>query len=242
MQLTRHSALADITTGNVNKLQMIWLQGTNALRGHEGQPLVIKDVGGKTMLFMVSGCPAMSNCNVVQALDLTDPDNPKQVWNYVKKTDRDESAVPRACCDTVNRGGSYADGKFVYGTLDGFVIALDGQTGQEVWVVKHAWPEKGETITPAPLIADDKVIIGFGGDEFAARGRVTAYNLNGWFEGLGVPQHGFRCGRVPDPRYQQGQPAISARLVPISASRPSRARITRSVVALLGAGTAMTPS
>ena len=176
-ELTRHSTLADITTGNVNKLQMIWLQGTNALRGHEGQPLVIKDVGGKTMLFMVSGCPAMSNCNVVQALDLTDPDNPKQVWNYVKKTDRDESAVPRACCDTVNRGGSYADGKFVYGTLDGFVIALDGQTGQEVWVVKHAWPEKGETITPAPLIADDKVIIGFGGDEFAARGRVTAYSL-----------------------------------------------------------------
>jgi len=75
--LTRHSTLAEINTGNVNKLQMIWLQGTNALRGHEGQPLVIKDVGGKTMLFMVSGCPAMSNCNVVQALDLTDPDNPK---------------------------------------------------------------------------------------------------------------------------------------------------------------------
>ena len=91
----------------------------------------------------------------MQALDLTDPDNPKQIWNYVKKTDRDELAVPRACCDTVNRGGSYADGKFVYGTLDGFVIALDAQTGKEVWVVKHAWPEKGETITPAPLIADE---------------------------------------------------------------------------------------
>ena len=95
-ELTRHSTLSEINTKNVNKLQMIWLQGTNALRGHEGQPLVIKDVGGKTMLFMISGCPAMSNCNVVQALDLTDPDNPKQVWNYVKKTDRDESAVPRA--------------------------------------------------------------------------------------------------------------------------------------------------
>src|SRR6478735_4230297 len=53
--LTRHSALADINTGNVNKLNTIWLQGTNALRGHEGQPLIIKDVGGKTMLFMVSG-------------------------------------------------------------------------------------------------------------------------------------------------------------------------------------------
>jgi glucose dehydrogenase len=175
--LTRHSSLADINTKNIGKLQMAWLQGTNALRGHEGQPLVIKDVGGKTMLFMVSGCPAMSNCNVVQALDLTDPDNPKAVWSYVKKTDRDESAVPRACCDTVNRGGSYADGKFVYGTLDGFVIALDGQTGKEVWVVKYAYPEHGETITPAPLIAQDKVIIGFGGDEFAARGRVAAFNL-----------------------------------------------------------------
>ena len=102
---------------------MIWLQGTNALRGHEGQPLVIKDVGGKPMLFMVSGCPSPSNCNVVQALDLTDPDHPKVAWNYVKKADRDQSAVPRACCDTVNRGGSYADGKFVYGTLDGFLIA-----------------------------------------------------------------------------------------------------------------------
>jgi PQQ-dependent dehydrogenase (methanol/ethanol family) len=176
--LTRHSDLSDINTKNVNKLQMIWLQGTNALRGHEGQPLVIKDVGGKTMLFMISGCPAMSNCNVVQALDLTDPDNPVEVWNYVKKTDRDESAVPRACCDTVNRGGSYADGKFVFQTLDGFVIALDGQNGQENWVVKNAYPEKGETGTPAPLIADDKVIIGFGGDEFAARGRITAYNLD----------------------------------------------------------------
>ena len=88
------------------------------------------------------------------------------------------SAVPRACCDTVNRGAAYADGKLVYGTLDGYVIALDAQTGKEVWVVKHAWPEKGETITSAPLIAENLVIIGFGGDEFAARGRVTAYNLD----------------------------------------------------------------
>jgi lanthanide-dependent methanol dehydrogenase len=176
--LDRHSPLKDINTGNVDKLQMIWDQSTGALRGHEGQPLVIKDVGGKTMMFFISGCPSMAACNVVQALDLTDPDHPKQVWHYVKTTDRDESAIPRACCDTVNRGGSYADGKFVYQTLDGWLIALDGQTGKEVWVVKNAWPARGETGTPAPLIADNKVIIGFGGDEFAARGRMTAYNLS----------------------------------------------------------------
>ena len=113
----------------------------------------------------------------MQALDLSDPDHPKQVWNYTKTSGRDESAVPRACCDTVNRGMSYADGKLVFGTLDGYVIALDAATGKEVWVVKHAYPDKGETITPAPIIANDKVIIGFGGDEFAARGRVTAYDL-----------------------------------------------------------------
>ena len=161
---------------NVKDLQMSWAQSTGALRGHEGQPLVI-DIGGKPMMIFISGCPDMSKCNIVQALDLSDPDHPVQAWSYMKTTGRDESAVPRACCDTVNRGGSYADGKFVFGTLDGYVIALDAATGKEAWVVKHAHPDKGETITPAPIIANDKVFIGFGGDEFAARGRFTAYAL-----------------------------------------------------------------
>jgi PQQ-dependent dehydrogenase (methanol/ethanol family) len=177
-KLTRHSDLKDINTENVKKLEMIWAQSTGALRGAEGQPIVISDVGGKPMLFMVSGCPAMSNCNVVQALDLTDPDNPKVVWNYVKKTDRDESAVPRACCDTVNRGLNYAKGKIITHTLDGFVIALDALTGKELWVVKNAYPEHGETETSPTLIAENLVIAGFGGDEFAARGRMTAYDLD----------------------------------------------------------------
>ena len=52
--LTRHSDLADINTKNIGKLQLVWLQSQNNLRGQEGQPLVIKDVGGKTVLFMVS--------------------------------------------------------------------------------------------------------------------------------------------------------------------------------------------
>jgi PQQ-dependent dehydrogenase (methanol/ethanol family) len=176
-QLTRHSDLKDITSENVRQLEMIWAQSTGALRGAEGQPIVISDVGGKPMLFMVSGCPSMANCNVVQALDLTDPDHPKAVWNYVKQTDRDESAIPRACCDTVNRGLNYAKGKVITHTLDGFVIALDALTGKELWVVKNAYPEHGETETGATLIAEDLVIAGFGGNEFAARGRLTAYDL-----------------------------------------------------------------
>jgi PQQ-dependent dehydrogenase (methanol/ethanol family) len=169
---TRYSSLKDINAGNVKGLNMVWAQSSGTLRGHEGQPLVIENVGGKPMMFIESGWP-----NILQGLDLSDPDHPMQVWNYTKTSGRDESAVPRACCDTVNRGMSYADGKLVFGTLDGYVIALDAATGKELWVVKHAHPDKGETITPAPIIANDKVIIGFGGDEFAARGRVTAYNL-----------------------------------------------------------------
>ncbi len=170
--LKRHSQLSDITTANVSKLQMIWSQSSGTLRGHEGQPLVIQNVGGKPMMYMISGWP-----NIVQALDLTDPDNPVQVWNYVKTSGRDESAVPRACCDTVNRGLSFADNKVVFGTLDGYIIALDALTGKEIWVVKHAFPEHGETVTSVPIIAEDKVIAGFGGDEFAARGRLVAYDL-----------------------------------------------------------------
>jgi len=169
---TRFSSLKSINTTNVANLQMMWAQSSGTLRGHEGQPLVISDVGGKPMMFIESGWP-----NIVQALDVSDPDHPTQVWHYTKSSGRDESAVPRACCDTVNRGMSYSNGLLVFGTLDGYVIALNASTGKEAWVVKHAHPDKGETITPAPIIANDKVIIGFGGDEFAARGRVTAYNL-----------------------------------------------------------------
>jgi len=175
-KLTRHSSLSDINTENVKKLEYVWSQSTGALRGHEGQPVVVMH-DGKPMMYFSSGCPNMAQCNIVQALDLSDPDNPVQVWNYVKKTDRDPSAVPRACCDTVHRGVNYAKNKVVYHTLDGFVIALDASTGKEVWVVKHAYPEKGETITGPTLIAENLVIAGFGGDEFAARGRLTAYDI-----------------------------------------------------------------
>ena len=169
--LTRYSPLADINKDNVGKLQMVWSQSTGALRGHEGQPVVV-EMDGKPVMFFVSAWP-----NIVQALDLSDPDNPVQMWNYEKKTDRDESAVPRACCDTVNRGLNYVDGKVIFHTLDGFVISLDARTGKENWVVKHAYPEHGETHTGPTMVADKYVLAGFGGDEFAARGRLVAYDI-----------------------------------------------------------------
>lgn len=171
LAMTRYSELKGIGKDNVDKLQMIWSQSSGALRGHEGQPVVV-EVDGKPMMFFASAWP-----NIVQALDLSDPDKPVQIWNYEKKTDRDESAVPRACCDTVHRGLNYVDGKVIVHTLDGFVISLDARTGKENWVVKHAYPEKGETHTGPTMVAENLVIAGFGGDEFAARGRLVAYDL-----------------------------------------------------------------
>ena len=72
---TRHSALKDINASNVGKLTMVWSQSSGTLRGHEGQPLVVT-VGSTPMLYMESGWP-----NIIQALDLTDPDHPKEIWN-----------------------------------------------------------------------------------------------------------------------------------------------------------------
>ena len=144
-QLTRHSPLKDINTGNVTQAGDDLVAVDRRAARPEGQPVVDERRRRQADDVLRQRLPEHGACNIVQALDLTDPDNPKQIWNYVKKTDRDESAVPRACCDTVNRGLNYANGKVIIHTLDGFVIALDALTGKEVWVVKHAYPENGET-------------------------------------------------------------------------------------------------
>ena len=102
---TRHSKLTEITKNNAGNLQMVWSMSTGGPRGHEGQPLVV----GNTMYY-VSGYP-----NYVWALDLSEPDNYHVLWKYTPK--QDEHAVAVACCDTVNRGAAYADGKLVFNTV-----------------------------------------------------------------------------------------------------------------------------
>ncbi len=213
---------------------MSWSQSSGALRGHEGQPLVV-EVDGKPMMYLVSAWP-----NIVQALDLTDPDNPKEIWNYLKKTDRDESAVPRACCDTVNRGLSYAEGEVVFGTLDGFVIALDAKTGKQIWVVKHAYPEHGETQTNAPMIAENLVIAGFGGDEFAARGRLDAYDLKpaSWFGARRATVPTKKSASLPKPT----RITLNTALPVIASASPIRTMNGSVAAARPGLGTATIPN
>ena len=81
------------------------------------------------------------------------------------------------CCDTVNRGLSYADGKIFLHQADTTLVALDAKTGAVVWSVKDGDPSKGATGTDAPYVFKDKVYIGVSGGEFGVRGWLSAYNI-----------------------------------------------------------------
>jgi lanthanide-dependent methanol dehydrogenase len=111
--------------------------------------------------------------NKVYALDLSQEN--KIVWAYEPK--QDPNVIPVMCCDTVNRGVSYGDGKIFLHQADTTLVALDAKTGKLVWSVKNGDPSKGETGTSSPMIFKDKVITGISGGEFGVRGSVTAYNI-----------------------------------------------------------------
>jgi PQQ-dependent dehydrogenase (methanol/ethanol family) len=161
---TRFSTLKQITAVNIKNLRQVWSFSTGALRGHEGQPLVV----GTTM-FVHSAYP-----NHVYAVDLTKEGWPIK-WKYTPV--QNDRAVAVACCDLVHRGVNYAQGRIFMTTLDGQVIAIDATTGKEVWKVRNADPTRGETQTMAGLVVKDKFIVGVSGGEFGIRGWVAAYNL-----------------------------------------------------------------
>jgi PQQ-dependent dehydrogenase (methanol/ethanol family) len=159
----RYSTLDQINASNVDKLQPSWTFSTGVLRGHEGGPLVIDGV-----MYLNTPFP-----NMVYALDLKD--DGRIIWRYEPK--QDPNVIPVMCCDTVNRGVAYADGKIILNQADTTVVALDAKTGKVVWQAKNGDPSKGETATAAPLVVKDKVLIGISGAEFGVRGHITAYNL-----------------------------------------------------------------
>jgi PQQ-dependent dehydrogenase (methanol/ethanol family) len=160
---TRHSTLKQITADNVGKLQVAWTFSTGVLRGHEGAPLVVGDV-----MYVHGPFP-----NPVYALNLADEN--KIIWKYEQV--QDPTVIPVMCCDTVNRGLSYADGKIFLSQADTTLVALDAKTGKVVWSQKNGDPSKGETSTAAPHIMKDKVLVGISGGEFGVRGSVTAYDM-----------------------------------------------------------------
>ncbi|MBY5572058.1 methanol/ethanol family PQQ-dependent dehydrogenase [Rhizobium leguminosarum] len=161
----RYSKLNQITKENVKDLQVKWTFSTGVLRGHEGGPLVIGDV-----MYVHAPFP-----NTVYALDLNN--DGKILWKYEPK--QDPNVISIMCCDTVNRGVAYGDGKIILNQADTTVVALDAKTGKVVWSVKNAQTDasKGESGTAAPMVFKDKVLIGVSGAEYGVRGWIAAYNL-----------------------------------------------------------------
>ncbi len=163
---TRHSALNQITADNVKNLQAKWTFSTGVLRGHEGGPLVIGDV-----MYVHTPFP-----NIVYALDLKN--DGKILWKYEPR--QNPNVIPIMCCDTVNRGVAYGDGKIFLYQADTTLVALDAKTGKPVWSVQNADAadgSKGESGTSAPMVVKDKVIVGISGGEFGVRSHMTAYNI-----------------------------------------------------------------
>lgn len=162
---SRYSSLDQINASNVKDLKPITVASTGIPHGHEGQPLVV----GNTM-YVVTPFP-----NFLLAIDLTAPGG-ALAWKYEAHPDPRSFGV--ACCDVVNRGASYADGKIVFAALDATVHAVDAETGRQVWRTKVGEISKGETTTMAPLIVKDKVIVGNSGGELGVRGWVKGLDLD----------------------------------------------------------------
>lgn len=158
----RHTTLKQINEGNVKQLQVAWTMSTGVLRGHEGSPLVIGDT-------MYIHTPFPNNVYAVNLKDQTFK------WKYEPKQDAD--VVPVMCCDTVNRGLAYGDGKIFLQQADTTLVALDAKTGKVVWSVKNGNAKIGETNTNAPHVFKDKVYTGISGGEFGVRGRMQAYDI-----------------------------------------------------------------
>jgi PQQ-dependent dehydrogenase (methanol/ethanol family) len=159
----RHSTLKQITTANAAKLHVAWTMSTGTLRGQEGQPLVVGN-----MMYFESSYP-----NFVYAINL---DNVGQIaWKFAPEQDKFSPSV--ACCDLVNKGVAYADGKILVTTLDTHVYALDAKSGKVVWSAQNGDPQLGQTMTMAPLVVHDKVIVGISGGEYGVRGFLSAFDL-----------------------------------------------------------------
>jgi len=161
---TRYSTLTEINARTVGGLRPVWTFSTGVLGGHEGQPLVANQT-----LYVVTPYP-----NVLYAFDLTKEDYPLR---FKYRPPVDPAAVGVACCDAVNRGAVFAEGKVIYNLLDGHTVAVDGTSGKELWKTRIADVAVGETVTMAPLVVGKRVLVGPSGGEYGIRGWLKALDL-----------------------------------------------------------------
>lgn len=192
---TRFSGLDEINTGNVQNLKVAWTFSVGVNRGQEAAPIVVGDT-----MYVATPYP-----NVLFALDLNKQGAVK--WSFDPKTEAAAQGV--ACCDYVNRGAVFAGGKVVFNTLDGQTIAVDAASGKEVWRAHLGDINKGESVTMAPLVVKDKVLVGNSGGEFGVRGWLTALNLSdgsvAWKAYSTGPDADVLIGQNFHPHYTQDQ-------------------------------------
>ncbi|UCG73908.1 MAG: PQQ-dependent dehydrogenase, methanol/ethanol family [Chromatiales bacterium] len=158
----RFSPLARINADNVGQLGLAWFLDLDYERGVEATPLVADGVMYTT-----------GSWSVVYAIDAA---TGELLWQYDPEVPREK--LQHLCCDAVNRGVALWGDKVYVGTLDGYLVALDRDTGEVAW--RTATIEPGETyaITGAPRVVKGKVLIGNSGSEFGVRGYVTAYDAD----------------------------------------------------------------
>jgi alcohol dehydrogenase (cytochrome c)/quinohemoprotein ethanol dehydrogenase len=156
----RFSPLTDINTSNVGELGLAWHFDLDTNRGQQASPIVVDGVMYTT-----------SAWSKVQALDAA---TGELMWQFDPQVSKEWDA--KSCCGVQNRGAAVWKGQVFVGTLDGRLIALDADTGNLAWEVQTTDRNERYSITGAPRVFSDKVVIGNGGAEYGVRGYVTAYD------------------------------------------------------------------
>ena len=164
----RYSPLTNINKNNVNELDLAWSFKFDTARGMEATPILHDGV-----LYVSTGW------SHVHAIDARSGD---ELWHYDAKVPK--SQLAKTCCGPVNRGvaiwqkDNSSPLQIFFGSLDGRLIALDAKTGKENWSVQSTPTDGNYSITGAPRIVKDMVIIGNGGGELGVRGYITAYDVS----------------------------------------------------------------
>jgi lanthanide-dependent methanol dehydrogenase len=194
---TRYSPLGQVDVSNAARLELAWSFSTGVDRGHEAAPIV----AGGTM-YLVTPYP-----NALYALDLSREGAPLK-WKYEPRPAAAAQGV--ACCDVVNRGAAYADGRIFFNTLDASTVAVD-TAGRELWRVQLGDINRGETMTMAPLVVKGKVLVGVSGGEYGVRGWITALDAAtgriAWQAYSTGPDADVRIGDRFKPHYAMDQGA-----------------------------------
>jgi alcohol dehydrogenase (cytochrome c) len=154
----RYSLLREITPANVRNLELKWMLPNQVFGAWQATPLVVDGV------MYVTQRPAD-----VLAVDAK---TGRVFWQFRHTVSPDA----RVCCGSNNRGVAILGDTLYLGTLDARLIAIDARSGRPLWNVEVGDPKLGYSLTMAPLIVKDKVMVGSGGGEFGIRGFIAAYD------------------------------------------------------------------